>query len=377
MTDEAARELRLKLMRSGAAAERDYGSLSRGISLPQPSLPRADGYRSTTIQSGSALVSGRSTGSLAAGIRSSSSASRSIPMQGPLSPPGGSAARPSGGFYPQGARFQDDRFDQYDEGDDSYDEEDDDDEFVPLPPPPNEFAPVVPPQMLEGSHKRLIWSQHPAHGVVLSLLFRRGVVPDLHKPIVEYHMAEAFLDCIAACMRGSYFVRYAPKNASPKERYFNIQLLPDKNERLQPYLCYYIHRTAVQMIDKVPLDDLVGVTTGHSSISFRRWLISHDIIKGCMQGHRKSRMSTRGCFSLWFYDRVGQRPRSVDLLTNNMGIFQLWVRTMEGILAVNSTCLSGTTDAAQEMQHLLRLAQHHSRHYEEDNNLFAAQFADA
>jgi hypothetical protein len=263
-----------------------------------------------------------------------------------------------------------------DVSEDSFEEEEDED--VPMPPLPNDALPVVPAERLRGQTRRLLWEQHPAHGIVLSLLTRRGVVPQLHRTLVEYHMAEAFLNCLSALMRGSYFVRYAPKNASPKERFFNVQMLPDSNRRLSPFLCWYIHRTAVQMIDKVSLDDLVGVSPGFQSPAFRRWLISHDIIKGCMQGHHRARMSTRGCFTLWFYDRVGQRPRSVDLLTNNMSIFQVWTKTMEGILTVNSSSPNGSTDAGQEMQRLLRLVQQKARsgELEDESGAFAAQVAD-
>lgn len=263
-----------------------------------------------------------------------------------------------------------------DESEDFSNEEDEED--YPMPPLPNDALPVVPAERLRGQTRRLLWEQHPAHGIVLSLLTRRGVVPQLHRTLVEYHMAEAFLNCLSALMRGSYFVRYAPKNASPKERFFNVQMLPDSNRRLSPFLCWYIHRTAVQMIDKVSLDDLVGVSPGFQSPAFRRWLISHDIIKGCMQGHHRARMSTRGCFTLWFYDRVGQRPRSVDLLTNNMSIFQVWTKTMEGILTVNSSSPNGSTDAGQEMQRLLRLVQQKARsgELEDESGAFAAQVAD-
>ena len=110
------------------------------------------------------------------------------------------------------------------------------------------------------------------------------------------------------------------------------------------------------MADRVRLEDLVGITRGADAPSFRRYQLPFDMLKGSFVGQHRSKLSTRGAFSLWFFDRIKRRPRSLDLVTTNLNTLSLWVRTMEAVLSVNSVCVNAS-DVAQEMQRLFLFAQ--------------------
>lgn len=227
-------------------------------------------------------------------------------------------------------------------------------------PEPDDNAPVVPYEQLPRArrHGRHEWERHPAAPVVLMLLRRRGVSLPQHSDLIDYHMAVNFLEHLRAAMEGTYLVRYAPKNAPPKERYFAVQMQSDRFGQPCPYLVIYVHRQGVQVVDRISLGDLVGVTTGigPKSLSFRRYLAGPGLITGSFVGQHRARLSTKGAFSLWFFDRESRRPRSLDVLTTNMGVFDLWVKTMQGVLSVNSVCLH-RADVAQDLERLMQYVQ--------------------
>lgn len=223
---------------------------------------------------------------------------------------------------------------------------------------PDEDVPVVPPDLVEREVKPIVWRTHSCSSIVMELLFNRGVTLPLHNDLVEYHMAEAFLEAIKEVSAGSYFVKYKTKHAPPKERYVFIQEVSNEDTgRRVPSLCWKLHQTAVHVIDRVPLACLVGVARSSRSPSFRKHLISHDVIKGCYSGQHKCRLSTRGCFSLWFFDRKKRKPVTVDLLTTNMNTFHLWTRTMDALLSVNSVQVVAGRDPMREMQSVLLAAE--------------------
>uniref|UniRef100_A0A7S1PU71 PH-like domain-containing protein n=1 Tax=Neobodo designis TaxID=312471 RepID=A0A7S1PU71_NEODS len=223
-------------------------------------------------------------------------------------------------------------------------------------PPPGDDEPVVPPELLRGEDRPSQWEDHPAHQVVMSLLEKRGVIPSQFPELVQYHMAAVFLDFLLVVMNGAYFVKYGHKGTAPKERFVRLRILNDEVGRLVPYITITIHRDGVQIIDRARLEDLVGITRGVDGAAFRRHLIHYDVIKGSYVGQHRAHVSTKGAFSLWFYDRKTRRPKSLDLLTTNLNVFEVWTRAMEGILSVNSVCIH-RTNVAQEMQRLFRLAQ--------------------
>lgn len=236
-----------------------------------------------------------------------------------------------------------------------------------LPPEVDDDVPVVPSDLIQQEAAPLQWENHPAHRVVLALLERRGVTLPQFADLVEYHMAASFLDCIAILMGGAYFVRYGEKGTAPKERFARLRVLVDDYGRPVPALVITIHESAVQVIDRIRIEDLVGVTHGvDTSPAFKRHLVHYNVIKGSFVGQHRARLSTKGAFTLWFYDRRTRRPRALDLLTTNMCTHEVWTKALEGVLAVNSTCVH-RSNVAQEMQRLFRLAQEGVAEFEEED----------
>jgi hypothetical protein len=217
-------------------------------------------------------------------------------------------------------------------------------------------APIVPMELLRNEEAPGNWEDHPARFVVLALLEQRGVIPPQHMDVVRYHMALAFLEFIGITMGGSYFIKYGLKGTAPKERFVRLRILSDEHGRMVPNLVITLHREGVQLQDRIRLQDLVGITRGIDGPAFRRHLVHFDVIKGSFVGQHRARLSTKGAFTLWFYDRRSRQPKSLDLLTTNLNVFEVWTRTMEGILSVNSVCIH-RSNIAQEMQRLFRLAQ--------------------
>lgn len=222
--------------------------------------------------------------------------------------------------------------------------------------PPDDDEQIVPQALLESEERPTPWEEHPAHGVVLALLDRRGVIPEQFPELVQYHMARGFLEFLQIVTNGAYFVKYGQKGTAPKERFVRLRMLSDDVGRPVPCLVITIHRDAVQIIDRIRLEDLVGITRGVEGSAFRRHLVHYDVIKGSFVGQRRAHLSTKGAFTLWFYDRRSRQPKSLDLLTTNLNVFDVWLATMEGVLSVNSVCIH-RTNVAQQMQQLFRLAQ--------------------
>jgi hypothetical protein len=222
--------------------------------------------------------------------------------------------------------------------------------------PFDDDAPIVPAELLRGEVKEDPWEDHPASSVLLALLERRGVKPPQFMELIRYHMASTFLDFISILLGGSYFIRFGTKGTAPKERFVRLRTLPDEVGRPTPTIVITIHRDAVQIIDRIRLEDLVGITRGVDGPAFRRHLIHADVIKGSFVGQHRARLSTKGAFSLWFYDRRTRQPKALDLLTTNLNVLEVWTRCMEGVLSVNSVCIH-RTNIAQEMQRLFKLAQ--------------------
>ncbi|KAG5469507.1 hypothetical protein LSCM1_02730 [Leishmania martiniquensis] len=202
--------------------------------------------------------------------------------------------------------------------------------------------PVVPPELLRGAQERpFVWNQHPSHGVVLCLLRQRGICPSRYRELVEYHMAELFLHYVDLCREGAFFVYYA-RGKSPKERFFRISMLPASRRgavtKQMPHLVIALHKSSSRMLDAIPLDDLVGVTVTPQSACFRRFLESPQTLIGCREGRgHRARLPVDGAFSLWFYNTAQHMPRSVDILTCDAKVFDIWTKTFRGLVSVNSS----------------------------------------
>ncbi|ESL07109.1 hypothetical protein TRSC58_05208 [Trypanosoma rangeli SC58] len=201
--------------------------------------------------------------------------------------------------------------------------------------------PVVPPGILcESQPCAFAWIQHPCHAIVLSLLRSRNLFLPRYANIVEYHMSEVFLHYIALCCQGAYFVRYEAKS-SPRERFFSIRMLPrditTSSPRKIPYLVWTMHRTGVQLVGCVPLEQLVGITVNTRSASFHPQLLSSSSIIGPRVDSHRVKLPTKGAFSLWFLDHSQGTATSVDILTCNATVFDIWTRTFKGLVSVNSS----------------------------------------
>jgi hypothetical protein len=256
----------------------------------------------------------------------------------------------------------DEDYDEEDEEDDEFEdgyEEEGADATEELPPIPDDNAPIVPQALMQAlaPGAAIEWQNHSASPVVLTLLERRGAKPGRHRDLVEYHMAGAFLDCLTILIRGSYFVKFAARNAPPKDRFVRIEMIPDKFGRLEPFFCWYIHKDAVQMIDRVRLEDIVGLSRDASCVAFRRQMVRNGVVKGSYVGQHRARLSTKGAFTVWCYNRATRQPRSLSLLTTNSNAFEVWALAIEGVLALNSVCVGPHTNAVQDMQRLFDLAQ--------------------
>ena len=231
--------------------------------------------------------------------------------------------------------------------------------------------PVVPLEMLRKAQATpFIWIRHPSHGIVLSLLQHRGIYLPRYRELVDYHMAELFLHYLDLCREGAYFVYYAPSKW-PKERFFRIRMLPvnrlEASTEPVPHLVMTLHESGVHILDAIPLDNLVGVTVSPQAACFRPFLESPNTIIGCREGRgHRARMPIDGAFSLWFYDVRQHTSRSVDLLTCDAKVFDIWTKTFRGLVSVNSSSvvqvamtpqgdsaeLAGLTQAAREQSEI-------------------------
>ncbi|KAG5495197.1 hypothetical protein JKF63_02252 [Porcisia hertigi] len=204
--------------------------------------------------------------------------------------------------------------------------------------------PVVPLDLLRNAQETpFMWDRHPSHGVVLCLLQRRGIYPQRYRELVEYHMAELFLHYLDLCRKGAFFVHYSA-GKFPKERFLRICMLPvnlrDAASKLMPYLVITFHEGGVRILDSIPLDKLVGITVTPQTACFRPFLESPSTLIGCRGGlgHR-TRLPVDGAFSLWFKHAPKNVPRSVDILTCDARVFDIWTKTFRGLLSVNSSSI--------------------------------------
>ncbi|KAH9593103.1 hypothetical protein LSM04_001241 [Trypanosoma melophagium] len=201
--------------------------------------------------------------------------------------------------------------------------------------------PVVPVELLCTCKTELFdWTRHPRHVILLSLLRSRGLLASRYTNLVEYHMSELFLHYIDLCFQGAYFIRYQPKS-SPKELFFAIRMLPrnttSRNSEKIPFLVWTLHRTGVQVVGCVPLEQLVGITVNAQSVSFRPHLLSSKYIKGPRVNNHRLRIPVDGAFSLWFFDRHQRTAISLDLLTCHSTVLDVWTKTFKGFVSVNSS----------------------------------------
>jgi hypothetical protein len=239
----------------------------------------------------------------------------------------------------------------------------------------------------------------PGVTTIQRLLAARGILPRTHPDLCAYHCAPAFVAALHQMMHGAYFVRF-DRGTVPKERFYTVRLFEIEAGVERPYLCETQHQKGVQLLDTVPLEDLVGVTgtpttwSGYNKFSdtptdgtagptqpvssptaaaaaaianelgpaYREQVLAPGVVRGSFVGQRRVNMSLDGALTFWFYDRKRRRPRELSLLTLNLNTATLWRRAMEGVVAVNSaSAVAGTAaavDEAQAMRQLLLTAQH-------------------
>lgn len=243
--------------------------------------------------------------------------------------------------------------------------------------------PVVPLELLRKAQEApFLWVRHPSHGIVLSLLQHRGIYLPRYRELVDYHMAELFLHYLDLCREGAYFVHYAPSKW-PKERFFRIRMLPvnrlEAGTEPVPHLVVTLHEAGVHILDAIPLDNLVGVTVSPQSACFRPFLESPNTIIGCREGRgHRARMPVDGAFSLWFYDLRQHTSRSVDMLTCDAKVFDIWTKTFRGLVSVNSSSVVQVAMTAQgESADLARLTQEAQEQGEIDHGERKGKFADS
>lgn len=241
--------------------------------------------------------------------------------------------------------------------------------------------PVVPLELLQSAQEApFVWNRHPSHPVILSLLQHRGIFLPRYRELVDYHMAELFLHYIDLCREGSYFVYYAPSKW-PKERFFRIRMLPvnrlESDMEPVPHLVLTMHEAGVHIMDAIPLDYLVGVTATPQSACFRPFLDSPNTIIGCREGRgHRAHLPVDGAFSLWFYDIHQHTSRSVDLLTCDAKVFDIWTKTFRGLVSVNSSSIVQVSLTAEgESTELLQLVQAAQRQVEVDHGERTGRFS--
>lgn len=204
--------------------------------------------------------------------------------------------------------------------------------------------PLVPPAILRRAQVRTHkWRRHPSHIIVLFLLQRRGLYYPRNRDIYNYHMASSFLHYLDICREGSYFVHYTLRRW-PKERFFRIRLCAtdwysEENTNMLPFLVTTVHKSGVTIVKSLPLHQLVGVSLGADGPVFTPLLCGGGrTIQGCMDssGHRAT-FPTAGAFRLQFYDEEKRTTESVDLLTCDPKVFDIWTKTFSGIVSVNSS----------------------------------------
>lgn len=218
-------------------------------------------------------------------------------------------------------------------------------------------APIVPADVLNRIQPSYFeWRSHPSHIFVLLLLQHRGLYYPLHRDAFNYHMAEMFLYYLYICHIGSYFVQYVP-GKRPKELFFNVRLCADDQyseveTNVSPSLVATSHHSGTSIKYSIPLYHLVGVNAGVRGPGFLPFLSNSSTIEGCVSasGHR-AQFPTTGTFSLLFFDPKRGTSQSVDLLTCDARVYDIWIKTFSGIVSVNHSSvvqvpLSGNQDDA-------------------------------
>lgn len=206
-------------------------------------------------------------------------------------------------------------------------------------------GPVVPPKILKRCQNRTLqWRRSFSHIIVLLLLQNRGLRLSRHRHIFNYHMAELFLRYLSICMDGAYFIYYEP-GCAPRERFFRIRLFSDNwNDdadswsSLSPNLVGTMHRYGASVLKSEALYHLVGVSIGPFGPAFAPFLLSSDIIQGCVDSSgKRATFPIAGAFRLLFYDEKCHSSRTVDLLTSDGAVFDIWTKAFKGLTSVNSS----------------------------------------
>lgn len=205
--------------------------------------------------------------------------------------------------------------------------------------------PVVPPKILKRCQIRTLqWRWSFSHVIVLLLLQKRGLRLSRHRHIFNYHMAELFLRYLSICMDGAYFIYYEP-GCVPRERFFRIRLCSDNRNddadswsSLSPNLVVTMHRYGASVLKSIALYHLVGVSIGAFGPAFAPFLVSSDIIQGCVDSSgKRATFPIAGAFRLLFYDEKCHSSSTVDLLTSDCAVFDIWTKAFKGITSVNSS----------------------------------------
>ncbi|AYU82217.1 hypothetical protein LdCL_330030600 [Leishmania donovani] len=274
---------------------------------------------------------------------------------------GGGGVNSNGSRHDRAHDDDDDDFDSMRDG-----AEDDSLSFAEAIVSAMDAQPVVPPGLLRNLQEPpFIWNRHPSHGIVLCLLQHRGIYLPRYRELVDYHMAELFLHYLDLCREGAFFIHYSA-GKWPKERFFRIRMLPVNRLEAEtepvPHLVITLHESGVDILDAIPLDELVGVTATPQTACFLPFLESPKTIIGCREGRgHRARLPADGAFSLWFYDVAQHKPRSVDILTCDAKVFDIWTKTFRGLVSVNSSSIVQVALTPQgesvELAELTRAAQ--------------------
>jgi len=231
---------------------------------------------------------------------------------------------------------------------------------VQLPPYPDEEDDgVVPQDLLRPTTGPTRWDGHPSSSLVLLLLNARGIFLPQSRQLIEYHMAEDFLNDIAAVQQGAFFMKFA-QTGSPKERFVTFRMLKERSGQLAAHLCWQLHEKSFQIVSSIPLADMVGVRTGPNAPCYRRFMVSHDTIRGCRVRGQKTTVPTEGALSVWFHNKKANTSTVIGLLTTNELVLNVWYRCLQGIAAVNTASLvdgSVKVDPLDEQKRLLALTE--------------------
>jgi hypothetical protein len=188
-----------------------------------------------------------------------------------------------------------------------------------------------------------------ARRVILHLLERRGVdtADPANAGLVSYHMAREFVQELTAVGFGTYLVVFPRgRGGGTHERWFfirHISARPNIHRPPEPCLAWVKHQSSSNTSERLPLENLVGITTGaEASQQLQSRLDASGCIAGpVVSGKHRLRVKPELTITLWFLDKHSQMPSSLDVAARTQHTHALWVRVLSGICAVNSTTLGG------------------------------------